>query len=570
MSFPLPRTELPTQLHLRAASLITALFLLTGTSHVFADDSWTGGGAGSNWNTSANWSGGVPSNTYGILYFNDQNGGKTTLTDDINSMAQNGLRWYDDQSWTINSSDASNVINFYDNAGTQAEIQNNSTGSVTINVSVNFAANNSSTASGNYNGFNPFGQIDAVNGDLTFGAGTLTVSGPSVYGLRLFGGTARNTTFDDTVNANNATNGGNGDKYIALIGPVVNGMGTGTNMTVGGTFNSGDIYVMDGSTLNLAAGGMLVTGAVRLGGDFGTTGYQDLTVGGTFNLAAVAGGQTFGSTITTVPNNTSNALNVNSQNTSGTNTISGGIYLDSPLNINANSAGGTLALTGTVDVKAQTLNIAGAGVVNMVNGIQSSAGGGTVNYNGSGTLLLNGTGSNAGTTNINSGTLGGVGTLAGPVNVNPGAAIHPANIDGNGVLTPGTLSTGALTLASTSTSIFDLASNTTYGQVVSSGAISLAGSLSVNVSSTFAYGTTFDLARGTSLTGTYSGIANNGFYTFGGQQFEAEYTGTDFELVAVPEPATYLGGILLIGLVGISQRRRLYSFLAKPSAVWIS
>ncbi len=250
-------------------------------------------------------------------------------------MAQNGLRWYDDQSWTINSSNASNVINLYDNAGAQSEIQNLSTGSVTINVAINFAANNSPTASGNSNGFNPFGQIDAVNGNLTFGTGTLSVSGPSVYGLRLFGGAASTTTFDDTVNASNGTNGGNGDKYIALIGQVTNGTGTGTNVMVGGTFSSGDIYLMNGSTLNLASGGLIIATSVRLGGDFGVTGYQDLALGGTLNLTATSGGQTFASIINPVANNTSGALNVNSQNTSGTNTISGGIYLDSPLNVSA-------------------------------------------------------------------------------------------------------------------------------------------------------------------------------------------------------------------------------------------
>ena len=536
---------------------ILFVLLLVGVTPVLADDNWTGQGSDPNWSTSGNWSAGAPNNTYGVLYFNDQNNGQTTNTDDIGSMAQNGLRWYDDQSWTINSSSTTNVINLYDNAGTQSEIQNFSTGSVTINVAITFAANNSSMASGNYNGFNPFGQIDAVNGNLIFGAGTLSVSGPSVYGLQLFGGAASTTTFNNTVNASNGTNGGNGDKYVALIGQTANGLGTGTNVMVGGTVNSGDIYVMNGSTLNLAAGGTINTTGLRLGGDFGVTGYQNLALGGTLNLTVDAGGQTFAGIINPVASNTSGALNVNSQNTSGTNTISGGIYLDSPLNVNAASAGGTLLLTGTVDVKSQSLNIAGAGVVNVASGIQSSAGGGTVNYNGSGTLLLNGTGNNPGTTQINAGTLGGLGTITGPVNVNAGGTIHPGNLDASGVSIIGTLSTGALTLTSNSTSVFDLAGSTNYDKIVSSGAITLAGVLSINNFGTFTNGTVLDLEHGDSLTGTYSGIANGGFYTFGGQQFEAEYTGTDFELVVVPEPATCFAGILMIGLAGANQGRRL-------------
>ncbi len=532
-----------------------------------ADDTWTGGGSDSNWSTSGNWDSGAPQNTYGILYFNNNNNGKTTNTDDISSMAQNGLRWYDSNSWTINTSSASNVINLYDNGGTQSEIQNFSTGSVTINVGITFAANNSRTGSNS----NPFGQIDAVNGDLTFGAvgatmGTLQIGGPgsTVDGIRLFGGTARTVTFNDTVNASNATNGGVGDKYFALIGPVVNGTGTGTNMTVGGTFNSGDIYLMDGSTLNLASGGVINTSAVRLGGDFGNTGYQNLALGGTINLTASAGGQTFASVINTVSGNTSGALAVNSQNTSGTNTISGNIYLDSPLTVNTTAAGGTLSLTGgTIDVKSQSLNFGGAGVVNVANGIQSSTGGGAVNYNGSGTLLLNGTSSNAGTTNINSGTLGGTGTITGPVNVNAGGTIHPGDIDVTRTPIIGTLSTGALTLASGSTSVFDLASSTSYDKIVSSGAITLAGTLTINNSSATAVGTVFDLEHGASLTGTYTGIVNNGTYTFGGETFQAEYTSTDFELVVVPEPGTVLGGLLCAGVLGYRLRRRLAGSLGR-------
>ena len=52
------------------------------------------------------------------------------------------------------------------------------------------------------------------------------------------------------------------------------------------------------------------------------------------------------------------------------------------------------------------------------------------------------------------------------------------------------------------------------------------------------------------------GIVNGGFYTFGGQMFEAEYTSTDFELVAVPEPATWLAGGLMVLFAPVVWRRR--------------
>ena len=546
-------------------SLTIVVLLLAGTVPAFADDNWIGqSGSDSNWSDSANWSSNTPDNNYGTLYFNDTNNGKTTITNDITaSFAENALKWYDTSSWTINTTSTTGVINLYDNGGTQSEIENFSTGSVTINTAITFAANNSRTGSNSH----PFGQIDAignnsVGGNLTFGAtGTLQVGGPgsTVDGIQMFGSATATTTFNDTVNASNATNGGVGDKYFALIGQVTNGVGTGTNVTVGGTFNSGDIYVMNGSTLNLASGGTIntsATSAVRLGGDFGNTGYQDLTKGGTFNLMSGTGGQTFAGIINTVGGNTSGALLIRSQNTSGTNTISGSIYLDSPLNVQA-TKGGTLALTGTtVDVKSQKLNFAGAGVINVTNGVQSSTGGGTVNYNGSGTLLLNGNSGNTGATNVNSGTLGGLGTVTGPVNVNAGGTIHPGNINANGVTIVGKLSTGALTLDPMSTSVFDLASSTNYSQIASSGAVTLAGTLTINNIGTFNNGDTLDLVNGSSLSGTYSGITNDGVYTFGGQKFEAIYTASDFELVAVPEPATYLAGFLMVGMVGYNGGRR--------------
>ena len=155
--------------------------------------------------------------------------------------------------------------------------------------------------------------------------------------------------------------------------------------------------------------------------------------------------------------------------------------------------------------------------------------------------------------NLNFGTLGGTGTVAGPVQVNA-ATVNPGQPGAAGtVAAVGTLSVGALTLDGTS--VFDLASTSGYDQLRSSGAVTLGGNLVVNSAGPFANRTVFDLVGGTSLTGTYAGIVNNGFYTFGGQTFQAEYTGTDFELVAVPEPATWFAGILLVATAAVACRK---------------
>ena len=85
-----------------------------------------------------------------------------------------------------------------------------------------------------------------------------------------------------------------------------------------------------------------------LGGDSGTTGTQDLSKSGSLNLTPAAGGLTFAGIVNTVAANTSGTLAVNSQNTSGTNTLSGQFFLDSNLKIThyTVSGAGLLVLSG--------------------------------------------------------------------------------------------------------------------------------------------------------------------------------------------------------------------------------
>ena len=65
------------------------------------------------------------------------------------------------------------------------------------------------------------------------------------------------------------------------------------------------------------------------------------------------------------------------------------------------------------------------------------------------------------------------------------------------------------------------------------------------------------LLNGTSLTGTFNGINDNGLVTFSGYQFTADYTATGFDLVAVPEPSTWFAAALALGAIGFAQRKRL-------------
>ncbi len=370
-----------------SAAVATFVAAIAMFNHAQAGNTWDGGGSTSDWSDPVNWdSDTLPA--YGTLNFS----GSTQTTNTVNAnTSMNRLLWSGTSAWTLNASNGA-VLSLFDAGGTQAKLENQSTGLVTANAPITFAANNASPA-------NPFGEINAINGDITFGsAGALTVNGSSVNGLKFWGGAGRTVTFNNTVSA--------AGKWLATTGSGA--------ITIGstGSVTADNIFVMNGGVLNL--GGAL-TGAVRLGGDFGATGNQDLTKSGTFNLTPTTGGLTFSGTVNSVTSNTSGALMVNSQNTSGTNTLSGLIVLDSNLTINQ-AAGGTLTLsqqhtdgatgaTGTnIKSLALTLAPAAGATINANGGIYSLTNNGSITNNGPGTLNI-GAPSNAGNLFVRQGTV---------------------------------------------------------------------------------------------------------------------------------------------------------------------
>ena len=352
------------------------------------DTTWTGGGASNVWGDANNWGGTNVFTNYGTVRFTLNGGGAQGTTSVVNgNISQNGLFWSGTSSWTLNNSGGA-VISLFDSGGTQAKIENQSTGLVTINAPITFAANNGAPP-------NPFGEINAVNGDITFGTGTLTVNGSSVNGIKLFGSN-RTTTFNNTVSASG--------KWFGLT--AANDI-----VAIGGAFTSGDIYVMNGGTLRVNAGASITTSALRLGGDFGNTTNQNQTLGGTLQFTVLTGGQSFGSIINSVSGNTSNALLIDSLSTSGTNTISGNIFLDSALRVNQ-ASGGTLSITNsTLDLKAQTLTLTGSGgSIGITGVIGNSIGSGqlVVGVNGTAggpTATLSNANTYSGDTFVRAGTL---------------------------------------------------------------------------------------------------------------------------------------------------------------------
>jgi len=351
---------------------IIALFFIDAPQ-ANAGNTWDGGGGDGNWGTGDNWNpNGAP--VYGTLTFS----GSTRTENTNNSItAMNILLWTGTSPWTLRSSGGT-VLSLFDFGGAQAKLENQSTGTISLYADIRFAATTGAA----------FGEINAVNGDMLFLGGTLTVNGSSVNGIKMFSG-GNTVAYDNTVAASG--------KWFGMTA-------AGVNMEIGGSFTSGDIYVMNNGTLDLKVGSSLSTSAIRLGGDFGNTGNQNLTQSGTLVLSDTDGGYTLGTIVNSVAGNTSGSLLIDSQNTSGTMTINGGIALDSNLKIQQET-GGTLSITtSAVEIKTHNLQLDASGAINISSNVTATARSGTLSLLGGTTTL---SGSNSGNLKLvlNSGSI---------------------------------------------------------------------------------------------------------------------------------------------------------------------
>ena len=174
--------------------------------------------------------------------------------------------------------------------------------------------------------------------------------------------------------------------------------------------------------------------------------------------------------------------------------------------------------------------------------------------------------------NVNSGgTLGGGGTISGAVTINAGGTLSPGN-------SPGQLHVGALTLASNSTTVIELAGTTPgsgYDQVLVAGALTLGGNLSVSLVNGFtpSLGQKFFILDNVSnnALGT-TGIFANAPATLlvGSYLFAVDYADRDpangdlffndvslgYGVVPVPEPSTWVAASAACLLVMVQRLRR--------------
>ncbi|MEQ1859482.1 MAG: autotransporter-associated beta strand repeat-containing protein [Chthoniobacteraceae bacterium] len=397
-------------------------------SHAYAGNTWDGGGGDNNWGTGANWSpDGSPAPGSGNdLFF----AGGTRLTPFNNYTAFDDWRniFFNVGAGAFNIT--GNAIDLF------GKIENLSATAQTFgltSIAMNSATNNE---------FNP------VNGDLTITSTDVFTNGNQ---LKVFGNNGFTLTFG--------------------AGTIIKQAGSlSINQNSNVVFNSvhtytGDTFINAGK-LRFNAGGGVATSVIRLGD---TTGAANAAL----DLTVATGGQTLGGTVVSRAGS-SGVRTIDSQNTSGMNTLSAGLFLDATLTLKQ-AGGGTLTIAGgTVDIKGQAFTVDAAGTVSATGIVGSSFGaGGSLVKQGSGTLLLsnaanNYTGTNTATLNAN-GTQIAAGTLGisadGSLGLAPSGAYNNLQFTGTATLqnTVGNISLNAnrnVSVASAATATFDNNGNT--------------------------------------------------------------------------------------------------------------
>ena len=477
-------------------------------------------------------------------------------------------------------------------------------------------------ASNNYSGTltQSSGTTLILGADDALGTGTLLIS-PGTSG-NVATVRASDTTARSLANTNVSITSGSG---VAVFGDTAGTpVGTG-DLTFGSlTLSGGDRYVSvsnSGATVTFSgvgtdattnralikqgAGTLAISGASSYTGqtiiDAGTIKLGNNTAAGSNTVFIGSGNTAFGNTDAavllgssglTVANNLwtnkadtgtgvgTGARTIGGSFTSGASTFSGQLQVNGPTTLTAadggrvNFSGNIINGTDTSANVARNIVVSGAGTI-ALSGSNNTYSGGTsvtngaliVNGGAAGTNPTSGTGSGDVTVS-GTGSLMGIGRISGKVGLSDTASIS----GGNGVGQIGNLSTGALTLTSTNKFIADIASASSYDQILANG-VTLGGSLldlNIPTGTTFTQGQTLLLLTNQSanpISGTFSNApADGGTYTLDGYSFVADYTyldSNDFALVAVPEPSTWAAGVLAVAALGFTQRRRLRGLVGR-------
>ena len=376
------------------------------------------------------------------------------------------------------------------------------------------------------------GAATNVASNLVFDGGTLQYTGATASTDRNFTINAGQTaTFDITTNTltlsgtSTATSGA-----LTKIGAgtlILSGANAYTGLT---TITAGTLA--EGVSNAISTGGVTVNGATAVF-DLGAS-HSD-TVG---TVTVDGGGSITGTGTSTLTSTGSFEM----KNGSASAILDGsGIALNK-------TTSGTVTLTGANTYTGGTNVSGGALLANNASG--SATGTGSVTVTGAGTLL------------------GGNGTITGAVSMASGTILSPGATTTSG--STAILNTGALTLNSGSNFTVDLngtTAGTGYDQVQVTGAVNISGSnLVVNPAAGLTVGNKFFILLNDAsdpISGTFSQGAT---IIVGSDTFAINYLdngnggGNDISLTlisVIPEPATWVGAVLALGVLGWSQRPRL-------------
>jgi fibronectin-binding autotransporter adhesin len=355
-----------------------------------------------------------------------------------------------------------------------------------------------------------FGTTNTYSGDTVIQAGTINIGSSSTLGdgtgtLKLSGGTL-NTTASRSIST-------------AII---PNNVSVTADSAITTTSNAGTVTARFSGTLT-GTGGTLT---IRNDGA-ATTGVFDVSFSG--------GNYTMSRPIILDNGAGGGSVRLSDFNTAGTtHTYDGIISGNGNYSRTASSAGngGTTIFsanntyTGTTTVSAGTL---------LINGDQSSA---------NGAVTVSNTVSNTGS------LLGGVGTIGGSVTVGSLGNITGATNGTVGTLTMSSSLTFAGTSGNLATYIVDLTAATS-DRLVINGNLSLATAFDQLIFQGTTGAASYTIAT---YTGTLSGVFDV-FTPPSGYAVSYAIPG-EIDLVAVPEPSTWIGGALALLAVGYTQRKR--------------
>ena len=243
-------------------------------------------------------------------------------------------------------------------------------------------------------------------------------------------------------------------------------------------------------------------------------------------------------------------------NLAGTNTLSGGITLDSDTTIGATA--GTMTLNGPISDTAagHNLTITGNGVITLGDATGNTYRG-TTTINGGILAIANTSGSATGTGNVvinSGGTLSGNGAISGQLALNSGGSLDPGLQSGGGMVT------GAMTWNGGGAMAMQLgadAPDSDQLDVIGSLLQGTAGSFQFNFDAAgAATGDVYDLIQCVKTNiapSDFSFVSSNPLLAGNFSFNSAKSTELQFTVTAVPEPAT---GAVVMAIAFVSFSRR--------------